>query len=456
MKNITIKVSDKIATNQNPTASIVCGNSDYTVSFEFDEEWNGYPIKTARFAYRRRAELFHIDVPFSGNTVSVPILSDIGEVFVGVFSGNLCTTTPAKVRCEFSILCGGGTHEEPQEDVYNQIVALIQSGAVKGPPGADGGYYTPSVTKPSGDTMRMEFTPSGEDMPAVEPVEVELPAGPPGHTPVKGVDYFDGSPGATPHIGQNGNWFIGETDTGVKAQGEDGADGQTPVIGENGNWWIGGEDTGLPSRGETGPGAEVDPTLTQPGKAADAQVVGNELKKKQDAPAEPGADGQVLGLEDGVPKWVEQSGGVSGDWELIADITLSEDAAYIDIENSKEYKKLAVFGDVYTGENTEKITLFKYKGTGYGANLVSNNVFASSKGNTFYVIYSALHDAIISHSGAQNYGGHPMHIVKDDSSTILDFDRGIFTYFTSFTLAAWKNGVAGTLKAGSRIRIFGM
>ena len=34
--------------------------------------------------------------------------------------------------------------------------------------------------------------------------------------------------------------------------GADGADGATPIIGENGNWWINGEDTGKPSRGATG------------------------------------------------------------------------------------------------------------------------------------------------------------------------------------------------------------
>jgi hypothetical protein len=31
-----------------------------------------------------------------------------------------------------------------------------------------------------------------------------------------------GPNGLTPHIGENGNWWIGEEDTGVKAQGEDG------------------------------------------------------------------------------------------------------------------------------------------------------------------------------------------------------------------------------------------
>ena len=43
--------------------------------------------------------------------------------------------------------------------------------------------------------------------------------GSPGYTPQKGVDYFDGENGITPHIGDNGNWWIGTTDTGVPAAG---------------------------------------------------------------------------------------------------------------------------------------------------------------------------------------------------------------------------------------------
>lgn len=35
-----------------------------------------------------------------------------------------------------------------------------------------------------------------------------------------------GADGLTPFIGENGNWWIGDTDTGVKARGEDGKDGE--------------------------------------------------------------------------------------------------------------------------------------------------------------------------------------------------------------------------------------
>ena len=61
-----------------------------------------------------------------------------------------------------------------------------------------------------------------------------------------------GTDGQTPHIGDNGNWWIGTTDTGVKAQGDAGADGQTPHIGDNGNWWIGTTDTGVKAQGDAG------------------------------------------------------------------------------------------------------------------------------------------------------------------------------------------------------------
>ena len=88
-----------------------------------------------------------------------------------------------------------------------------------------------------------------------------------------GQDGASGKDGNTPFIGENGNWWIGDTDTGVKATGEkgekgdtgekgetgasgnDGAsgkDGNTPFIGENGNWWIGGTDTGVKAAGEKG------------------------------------------------------------------------------------------------------------------------------------------------------------------------------------------------------------
>ena len=61
----------------------------------------------------------------------------------------------------------------------------------------------------------------------------------------------DGENGITPHVGENGNWYIGNHDTNFPAQGqkgENGKDGASPYIGPNGNWWINTSDTNTKPR----------------------------------------------------------------------------------------------------------------------------------------------------------------------------------------------------------------
>ena len=79
-----------------------------------------------------------------------------------------------------------------------------------GADGEDGATFTPSV---SAEGVLSWTNDKGLENPT--PVNI------------KGADGADGADGVTPHIGANGNWFIGETDTGVKAQGQDGADGES-------------------------------------------------------------------------------------------------------------------------------------------------------------------------------------------------------------------------------------
>ena len=79
-----------------------------------------------------------------------------------------------------------------------------------------------------------------------------------------GRDGQNGTNGESPRIGDNGNWWVGNTDLGVKAQGaqgqkgqdgqpgRDGQNGTSPRIGDNGNWWVGNEDTGKTARGPQG------------------------------------------------------------------------------------------------------------------------------------------------------------------------------------------------------------
>lgn len=135
MKNINIIVENKRATVVGSPV-IICGNSDYTVTFTFDAEWTQSGARTARFVYVKGGEVQHEDVVFTGNTVAVPVLSDVTFVNVGVFEGDLCTTTPARVNCHPSILCGSGIVPAPTPDVYSQIMALFNELAAQGVGGA--------------------------------------------------------------------------------------------------------------------------------------------------------------------------------------------------------------------------------------------------------------------------------------------------------------------------------
>lgn len=107
------------------TPIIICGNSDYTIEFAFDEEWAELETKTARFVYVQNGAVKHEDQIFTGNTVAVPILINTRLVRIGVFAGNLRTTTPAMVPCVGSILCNGGPVADPLPDQYNQIMELL-------------------------------------------------------------------------------------------------------------------------------------------------------------------------------------------------------------------------------------------------------------------------------------------------------------------------------------------
>ena len=64
-----------------------------------------------------------------------------------------------------------------------------------------------------------------------------------------GVEGPMGPAGLTPYIGENGNWWFENSDTGVRAIG---VDGQTHFIGENGNWWLEENDTGVTAQGQSG------------------------------------------------------------------------------------------------------------------------------------------------------------------------------------------------------------
>ena len=113
MTEIHISVRNKIATASKRCHDIICSNSDYEVVFTFDAEWDEHNEKTARFIYGG----LYTDVKFTGNRCPVPIIMNTTRCHIGVYAGNLKTTTDAIVDCRTSILDLPGSESESGQEV---------------------------------------------------------------------------------------------------------------------------------------------------------------------------------------------------------------------------------------------------------------------------------------------------------------------------------------------------
>ena len=188
MPEIKIKIRDKRAGG---TGTVICGNSDYTVVWDLDEEWTPYDIKTMRV---NLADGTYQDVVFSGDTAALLVLSTPGWASVGLYAGDLHTSRAADLRVLPSVTTSGGAPADPAESVYDQLMELIRG---------MGGASEEDIAKAVEDylakhpavsaSMRVEggyiqFSADGETWENV--VALTDLRGSAGHTPVKGTDYW--------------------------------------------------------------------------------------------------------------------------------------------------------------------------------------------------------------------------------------------------------------------------
>ena len=272
MPEIKIKIRDKRAGG---TGTVICGNSNYTVAWDLDQEWTPYDTKTMRV---NLADGTYQDVVFAGDTAALPALSTPGWASVGLYAGDLHTSRAADLRVLPSVTTPSGAPANPAPDVYDQLMELI-----KGLGGVDPDDIAKAVadylaahpieetdpTVPEWAKAKTKPTYSAAEVGAISQSDLQAatdaalaqakasgafdgatgPAGPQGPAGAPGKDGTAGADGITPHIGDNGNWYIGSTDTGKPsrgvagakgsdgangkdgAQGEKGADGKTPVRG---------------------------------------------------------------------------------------------------------------------------------------------------------------------------------------------------------------------------------
>lgn len=126
MPTIDIIIRNKTASAVNPPC-IVCGNSDYNVKFNFDEEWQAHNNKIGVFAYNRCGEWQSEKVLFEGDTCPVPALHGVRSVWIGVTAGDVRTSTPADVPCRMGATDFSGASEKPSADIWGQILDKLDT-----------------------------------------------------------------------------------------------------------------------------------------------------------------------------------------------------------------------------------------------------------------------------------------------------------------------------------------
>ena len=119
-KVIEITIRNKVA--RIASSPIIVGkNKDYIVRFDFDEDWDKYDTKTARFSQDGEYQ----DIIFAGNECSMPALDGGKVVEVGVYAGDISTTTPAYLKVQKSIIDDDGVPADPTPDVYAQLMERL-------------------------------------------------------------------------------------------------------------------------------------------------------------------------------------------------------------------------------------------------------------------------------------------------------------------------------------------
>ena len=232
-------------------AILTSGRVGEQISFTFSPDWDRL-LKTAVFIAGKESR----DVVLTEDTCNIPpeVLVFPGEnLRVGVFGETADKTLVIPtIYASAGIIRPGaspsGMSSTPPTPSWPEQVQAIaveaisvadsvrsdaNEGKFNGPAGEPGGWYTPAVTQPDENTLRVAFTPSREDMPAVEPADIAIPIG--GGSGTSGEDggYY------APSVDDDGNltWTASKTDMpavdGANIKGKAGATGPAGADGKS-------------------------------------------------------------------------------------------------------------------------------------------------------------------------------------------------------------------------------
>lgn len=263
----------------------------YRAEFVFDDSWDGF-TKTAVFRADSFGHITSREVLLAGDTCQVPHECLIAGALlrVGVYGISGDITTPTIYTQEPIGIARGAEPAESTQDptpgVYQQIINIIEAGAIAGPPGPQG---------PKGDTG--EPGPQGPkgDTGAAGPQGVTGLQGPAGERGEVGPQGPKGDTGAQGLQGPKGD----RGEQGI--QGPQGPKGDTGDTGPQGPQGIQGPKGDPGAKGETGPKGD----MGDPGPQGPAGV----------GVPSGGTTGQVLSKTEDGTAWTDPpSGGVQPDW----------------------------------------------------------------------------------------------------------------------------------------------
>lgn len=361
----------------------------YRAEFVFDDSWDGY-TKTAVFRADSFGHITSREVLLAGDACQVPHECLIAGALlrVGVYGISGDITTPTIYTQEPIGVARGAEPAESTQDptpgVYQQIINIIEAGAIAGPPGPQGpkgDTGEPGPQGPKGDSGAAgPQGATGPQGPAGERGEVG-PQGPKGDTGAQGLQGPKGDRGEQGIQGPQGP--KGDTgDTGPQGpqgiqgpKGDPGAKGETGPKGEQGDPGPKGDaftysdftqeqlaglkgpkgDTG--ETGPRGPQGEQGPTGAK-GETGPQGPQGPKGDSGDTGPQGPagvgvpsgGTAGQVLSKTEDGTAWTDPpSGGVQPDWDQ------NDPTAADYIKNRTHYDEQTVIE--WDGDTTGKISV---------------------------------------------------------------------------------------------------
>lgn len=226
MENITAKIEKN--TRKVYLSKSVIGNDGENLQeklvFSFDSFVNG----TARLELNRNNTQSYIMLTKVDNTYELPIRSLITKVGkldlqLVITEGTNENEIPVFKSNVFFVIVNPSINaeiEEPEDPTYLQWIDVANEKLNEIDSAIEEASNLDITASKSGTTTTITFTDKDGETSSISILD--------------GVAGSDGTDGITPTIGDNGNWYLGETDTGKPSRGIQGETGATGASGSDG------------------------------------------------------------------------------------------------------------------------------------------------------------------------------------------------------------------------------